>query len=170
MQNAPGLDARDCVLHITTPSFDMAVPEFYLPLTVGAKIIIASRETARDAILLANALEHFDVTLLQATPASWRLLLSANWAGRPNLKAMCGGEALSKELAVQLQSRVSELWNMYGPTETTVWSTCGHVAEIDGSQFPSESICCTAATCLSWKSRLVSSYFANYNPVFGRYE
>jgi thioesterase domain-containing protein/acyl carrier protein len=38
------------------------------------------------------------------------------------LKILCGGEALSRELADQLLPRCAELWNMYGPTETTIWS------------------------------------------------
>jgi aryl carrier-like protein len=37
---------------------------------------------------------------------------------------LCGGEALSRELANQLLQGSGELWNMYGPTETTIWSSC----------------------------------------------
>jgi acyl-CoA synthetase (AMP-forming)/AMP-acid ligase II len=63
------------------------------------------------------------VTVLQATPATWKLLLAAGWEGKADLKALCGGEALPEELARGLLDRVGELWNMYGPTETTIWST-----------------------------------------------
>jgi acyl-coenzyme A synthetase/AMP-(fatty) acid ligase len=65
---------------------------------------------------------------MQATPATWQLLLDAGWAGTSGLKVLCGGEALSQELAVALASRVGSLWNMYGPTETTIWSS---VSEVD---------------------------------------
>jgi acyl-coenzyme A synthetase/AMP-(fatty) acid ligase len=36
---------------------------------------------------------------------------------------LCGGEALTPELAAQLLARCDQVWNLYGPTETTVWST-----------------------------------------------
>ena len=60
---------------------------------------------------------------MQGTPAVWRALVEAGWQGSPNLKILCGGEALPRSLANQLLPRCRELWNMYGPTETTIWST-----------------------------------------------
>jgi hypothetical protein len=64
---------------------------------------------------------------LQATPTTWRLLLSWGWAGERGLKALCGGEPLPRSLADALLPRVGELWNLYGPTETTIWSTAERV-------------------------------------------
>ena len=64
---------------------------------------------------------------MQATPATWRLLLAAGWRGNPDLKVLCGGEALPRDLAVALLGSVGQLWNMYGPTETTIWSTAARV-------------------------------------------
>jgi len=64
---------------------------------------------------------------MQATPATWRMLIEAGWRGSSSFKALCGGEALPPEVAEGLLGRVGELWNMYGPTETTVWSTCGRI-------------------------------------------
>ena len=61
--------------------------------------------------------------MMQATPATWRMLIDSDWKGRDSLVALCGGEALSRELADQIQSRTGAVWNMYGPTETTVWSS-----------------------------------------------
>src|SRR2546423_6006431 len=60
---------------------------------------------------------------MQATPATWRMLLQAGWTGAPAMKLLCGGEALPAHLADQLLPRCAELWNMYGPTETTIWSS-----------------------------------------------
>jgi amino acid adenylation domain-containing protein len=120
MAAKPGLGASDVMLAVTTLSFDIAVTELLLPLTVGACVRIVSRETAADALLLAAALE--GATCMQATPATWTLLLEGGWAGKPDLKALCGGEALPRALADRLLPRVGELWNVYGPTETTVWS------------------------------------------------
>jgi hypothetical protein len=45
---------------------------------------------------------------------------------------LCGGEALSRELANQLTKRSISVWNMYGPTETTIWSATGEVAMGEG--------------------------------------
>lgn len=61
---------------------------------------------------------------MQATPSTWRLLIESGWEGNPSLTILCGGEALPRDLAHQLQSRCDSLWNLYGPTETTIWSTC----------------------------------------------
>jgi non-ribosomal peptide synthetase component F len=68
---------------------------------------------------------------MQATPATWKMLLLSEWNGDMNLKALCGGEALTKDLARELLSKCGELWNMYGPTETTIWSTVKRVKEED---------------------------------------
>jgi acyl-coenzyme A synthetase/AMP-(fatty) acid ligase len=96
---------------------------------VGAQVVLASHDDALDGMALQQLLETDQVTVMQATPATWRLLIESGWQGRPGLKALCGGEALSLDLAESLLTRVGELWNMYGPTETTVWSTCWRVTQ-----------------------------------------
>jgi amino acid adenylation domain-containing protein len=118
----------DCFLAVTTVSFDIAGLEIYLPLIVGAKLVIAPREVAHDAHRLAKMLDELGVTTFQATPATWEMLLGGGWAGDPALKALCGGEALTAELAGKLLRRVGSIWNLYGPTETTIWS-CIHKVE-----------------------------------------
>ncbi len=127
MARRPGLAAADILLAVTTISFDIAGLELYLPLAAGARVVLASRDTAADGALLAAAIGRHGITAMQATPATWRLLLAAGWPGSPGLKVLCGGEALPRELAVQLLDRVGELWNVYGPTETTIWSTVDRV-------------------------------------------
>ncbi|HET6343383.1 MAG TPA: amino acid adenylation domain-containing protein, partial [Myxococcota bacterium] len=123
MAREPGMGPDDVVLAVTTLSFDIAVLELHLPMSVGAKIILASREMAGDGALLLQALKREAVTVMQATPSTWRLLLGAGFAGEGRLKILCGGEPLPRDLAEQLVPKVHSLWNMYGPTETTVWST-----------------------------------------------
>ncbi len=119
----PGLSNADVVLAVTTLSFDIAVSEIWLPLTVGAKIVMVGRETAADGGLLREVLEKRQVTFIDATPATYRLLLAAGWTGSPSIKAICTGEAMPLDLARQLLPCCGSLWNGYGPTETTVWST-----------------------------------------------
>lgn len=123
MAHTPGLGEDERVLAITTTSFDIAGLELLLPLSVGATVIIADRETARDPRRLAERLQASQISLLQATPATWRLLLEAGWRGDGKLRMICGGEALSPALADRLLAAGGELWNGYGPTETTVYSS-----------------------------------------------
>jgi amino acid adenylation domain-containing protein len=127
MQRRPGLGERDRLVAVTTLSFDIAVLELLLPLAAGAEIVLASREQATDGHALRGLLEQHRATVMQATPATWRMLVEAGWRGGAGFKALCGGEALPEELAEALMERTGELWNMYGPTETTVWSTCGRI-------------------------------------------
>ena len=127
MQEEPGLLSSDRVLAVTTISFDIAVLELFLPLTVGACVIIAPADAVADAPRLIRLLETAQVTVMQATPATWRLLLQSGWQGNAGLKLLCGGEAMTRSLANQLLEKGASLWNLYGPTETTIWSAIHRV-------------------------------------------
>ncbi len=130
MGREPGLSAEDVLLAVTTLSFDIAGLELYLPLTVGARLVVASHDETADGGLLSKKIRRHGVTVMQATPTTWRLLIEAKWQGDPPLKVICGGEALPRSLATQLRLRSGSVWNMYGPTETTIWSALG-VVELD---------------------------------------
>jgi amino acid adenylation domain-containing protein len=123
MRAEPGLAPEDTLLAVTTLSFDIAGLEIYLPLVTGAKIILASRSEAADGQRLLQLIRNRKPTIIQSTPATWRMLIEAGWEGSAELKVLCGGEALPGNLTAQLLPRCSELWNMYGPTETTIWSS-----------------------------------------------
>ncbi len=133
MQAQPGIQPGDVLASVTTLSFDIAGLELYLPLISGACVVILSADTSTDGISLAQALDHYQATILQATPATWRLLVETGWPGSPGLKMLCGGEPLPLVLAQQLLQRGGELWNMYGPTETTIWSTVCHITDQDAT-------------------------------------
>ncbi len=132
MADTPGLDSGDVLLAVTTLSFDIAVLELYLPLIRGATVVVAGPEVQTSGEALARTLSSEQVTVMQATPASWKLLLGSGWAGKSDLRVLCGGELLPRDLAEELLPRCSELWNMYGPTETTVWSAARRVTSGDG--------------------------------------
>ncbi len=123
MQNAPGMTAEDKLLAVTTISFDIAGLELFLPLLTGAEIVLADKDTAKDGRALLDIIKKERITVMQATPYTWRILLEAGWGEDLPIKVICGGEAMPQELAQRLLSRASSLWNVYGPTETTVWST-----------------------------------------------
>jgi amino acid adenylation domain-containing protein len=134
MAQRPGITQKDVLLAVTTLSFDIAVLELYLPLFVGAKTVIVSQDTAVDGKRLLNAIEKYGVTMMQATPATWRLMLAENWTpDSRKIKILCGGEPFPKDLLKEVITRASSVWNMYGPTETTVWSTC---CRIDDAEAP----------------------------------
>jgi len=126
MRLCPGLDSGDVLLAVTTLSFDIAGLELFLPLMVGARVALVSREVATDAQRLGESIRTSGATVLQATPATWRMLLEAGTLPK-GLKILCGGEALSRELADALTQHSDSVWNMYGPTETTIWSTVDKV-------------------------------------------
>ncbi len=125
VQRQVHLTPEDVLLAVTTLSFDIATLELLLPLLVGARVKICPRDEVTDPPQLAAALE--EATVMQATPTLWRLLVAAGWGGKCSLKALSGGEALSRDLADQLLGRCRALWNLYGPTETTIWSSIHRV-------------------------------------------
>ncbi len=130
MQREPGLAAEDVLVAITTLAFDIAALELLLPLQTGARLVIASEEEITDGPTLLALMERTGATVLQATPGAWRILIDSGWsqpADRSPLKALCGGEALPRDLAEMILDRNAELWNVYGPTETTIWSSATRV-------------------------------------------
>ncbi len=129
MQQAPGIVGDDVLLAVTPFTFDISVLELFLPLSVGAKVVVAGPGVAVDGIALSRMIVETQATIMQATPTTWRLLVEAGWKGDDRLKILCGGESLPPDLAQPLLERCASLWNMYGPTETTIWSAVDHVQQ-----------------------------------------
>jgi len=127
MRRQPGLTDQDVVVSITSLSFDICGLEIFLPLSVGARVVLADEETIRDGFRMADLIEKSGATVMQATPATWNLLLETGWRGNKRLRMLCGGESLSRQMADRLLERGAALWNLYGPTETTIWSTLSKV-------------------------------------------
>ena len=131
---SPKISDRDTTIAVTTISFDVSVPEIYGPLTVGGRVVVASREATKDPAKLIELLTKQQPTLMSATPATWRMLLDAGFGcrrhereGNKKLKIISTGESLSRELAEELLKKCDSLWNLYGPTEITVWATACQV-------------------------------------------
>jgi len=127
MAQRPGLTHTGVLAAVTTISFDIAALELFLPLSVGACVVIARTEEASDGLRLAELLQRTRATALQATPSTWRILLEAGFRAQPGFAMLCGGEALRSDLAARLLEGDGVLWNVYGPTETTIWSTCARI-------------------------------------------
>ncbi|HVJ20633.1 MAG TPA: AMP-binding protein, partial [Polyangiaceae bacterium] len=126
----PGLGESDVMVCVASLCFDMSVPDLFLPVIVGAKLVIATEDETVDGERLARLLRDQGATLMQATPAGWRVLLESSWQGQDTLRAICAGEALPSELAIALGKRVPVLWNGYGPTECTVYTSFEQVGAL----------------------------------------
>jgi amino acid adenylation domain-containing protein len=133
MGQSPGFSAQDVLLAVTTLSFDISVLELFLPISVGGKVVIAPRESIADGHQLLDMITDHQITVMQATPTTWHLLIAAGWDKKDNFKALCGGEPMPSDLAGELLQRASSVWNLYGPTETTVWSTCHRINRHDST-------------------------------------
>jgi amino acid adenylation domain-containing protein len=127
MEREPGLTEDGTFVSVTTLSFDIAALELFLPLMTGGRLVIATKDEVIDGFRLLSLLRQTQATVMQATPAGWRILLEAGWKGDPQLKVLCGGEALPRDLADLLLAASSDVWNLYGPTETTIWSSATRI-------------------------------------------
>jgi amino acid adenylation domain-containing protein len=123
MAKRPGCNAKDYFLAATTICFDIAALELFLPLITGASVEILSDAISKNGVRFREKIENSPATLIQGTPATWKMLIAAGLGKIPRVKALCGGEAWDSALADQLLDRAGEVWNMYGPTETTIWSS-----------------------------------------------
>ncbi len=132
MQRRLSLGPADELLAVTPLSFDISALELFLPLSVGGTVVLADTATASDGARLRDALAEIRPSVMQATPATWQMLLEAGWEGTPGLTLLCGGEALPPGLAARLRRRGAALWNVYGPTETTIWSTAARIDDDGG--------------------------------------
>ncbi len=130
MAEEPGLGPEDRLLALTTISFDIAALELFLPVWVGARSVVADSASAMDGRTILHLIEQHEITTLQATPVTWRMIVDAGWPATP-LRVLSGGEALAVDLAHELTAHSDEVWNLYGPTETTVWSTCQRLSSGD---------------------------------------
>ncbi|KAI0515270.1 polyketide synthase [Xylaria bambusicola] len=130
-KHEPGCNEHDRLLAITTISFDMSALELLLPILSGATMIIANTSAVRNPRELIDLMDCHQVTILQATPATWTMLLESGWEGKPRLsKIICGGEPLSRQLADRLLASADSVWNVYGPCETG-YGSVGRVTEGD---------------------------------------
>ncbi|MGO4757787.1 AMP-binding protein, partial [Streptomyces sp. 2MCAF27] len=123
----PGLGADDRVLALTPLSFDISALELFLPLILGATVVMAPPAANTDPELLAATIAEGGVSVVQATPTTWRILLASGWTDGHGRVLLSGGEPLDPQLARDLLATGGTLWNLYGPTEATVWATAARV-------------------------------------------
>ncbi|MCJ1441372.1 MAG: hypothetical protein MMC23_001858 [Stictis urceolatum] len=129
MQRKPGCGPGDRLLAVATVSFDMSILDLLLPLASGATTVIAQTCELRDPGALLELMERHAITMIQATPSFFQMLLDGGWQGKPRLaKILTAGEPISRRLLDRLLACVDVVWNGYGPTEATVYSSVGMVS------------------------------------------
>ncbi|MBY0379009.1 MAG: amino acid adenylation domain-containing protein, partial [Burkholderiales bacterium] len=126
--------SKDIILAVTPITFDISGLEIFLPLINGAKLILASEKSSIDPYRIRHLLEKWQVTIMQATPSTWQLLIESGWNNYSGIKIISGGEALNNNLALKLHTMNADLWNVYGPTETTIWSTAYQIHQVDSEK------------------------------------
>lgn len=131
MREKISFSQKDIFLAITPITFDISTVEIYLPLLTGASFVFVDNFTRYDPSKLNYFFSKFNISIMQATPITWQMLIESGWKNKEKIKIICGGEALSVNLAEKLRATTDEVWNFYGPTETTVWSTFYKIASID---------------------------------------
>ena len=133
MQQEPGCSREDRLLAVASVSFDISIADMFLPLVSGATLVIAQTHELRDPDALLELMQRHAVTMTQATPSFWQMLLDNGWQVEPRLaKIVTAGEPLSRRLAERLLACADAVWNAYGPSEATIYASMGRVKQHDG--------------------------------------
>nr|WP_256390450.1 non-ribosomal peptide synthetase [Pseudomonas yamanorum] len=124
MQQAYGLQPQDGVLQKTPFSFDVSVWEFFWPLIIGARLVMAAPGDHRDPLKLIELIVHHQVSTLHFVPSMLQAFLQDPTVERcSSLKRIvCSGEALPVDAQQQVFARLpgAGLYNLYGPTEAAI--------------------------------------------------
>ena len=138
------LNKNERWLSITTVCFDISIFEMFFPIICGITLVIGKKRMLIDMRMLKNTILNDNITIMQATPVTWKLLTKFDKTIIKNLIVLCGGDKLENELAKILYENSREVWNLYGPTETTIWSSANKLETsedisigkpIDGTSF-----------------------------------
>ena len=125
----PGLVAGESMVCVSSLSFDASVAELFATLAAGATLVVAEMEDVADGTRLGRILTDNGVDVVLATPTVWRLLREPTRSLDHTMRAWCGAEAITQDLADALAAEHDAAWNLYGPTETTVWSNADRLVE-----------------------------------------
>jgi amino acid adenylation domain-containing protein len=118
----------DRVLWLTTFAFDISALELFVALAAGAAVVVANDRMRMEPAGLGRLLQQERVTVVQATPTTWRQMLPGVRGLLRGRRVLCGGEPLTAALAEELLAEGGHVYNLYGPTETTIWSTAARLS------------------------------------------
>ena len=123
MQDTFHLAEAERVLQKTPFSFDVSVWEFFWPLLVGARLVIAKPGGHKDSAYLIQVIAEQNITTIHFVPSMLQIFLDSHDIAKcASLKrVICSGEALSHELQERFFNCLDAgLYNLYGPTEAAV--------------------------------------------------
>ncbi|MFQ6397929.1 amino acid adenylation domain-containing protein, partial [Nocardia sp. KC 131] len=133
------LTADDVYLQKTATTFDVSLWGYFLPLLVGAKLVVAAPDGHRDPLYVAETIARHGVTITDFVP-SMLTVFAANATVDQcvSLRAVFViGEALPPETAAGFRAISSAgLHNLYGPTEAAVSVTWWEVTAADTVTVP----------------------------------
>src|SRR5438034_9892532 len=72
MQQATGVTATDVYLHTASISFSSSVRQLLLPLSVGASVVVATRDEIGAPLVLFATIKEQGVTVIDLVPSYWR--------------------------------------------------------------------------------------------------
>lgn len=121
------LSHKDLFLALTDYTFDISLIELLMPLALGASIVLTEHGVVADGKKIKHYLKNFDISLIQATPLTWEILLKNGWRNDGVTRILVGGEKFKTSLALKLDYEKENVWNVYGPTETSMWSMIYHL-------------------------------------------
>ncbi|RBO90906.1 non-ribosomal peptide synthase protein (TIGR01720 family)/amino acid adenylation domain-containing protein, partial [Nocardia puris] len=139
MQSEYGLTTDDVVLQKTPATFDVSVWEFFWPLQIGARLVVAKPDGHRDPAYLADVIAAERVSVTHFVPSMLAVFVADGAAARCTALRMvfASGEALPPKPAHRLRELTgARLHNLYGPTEAAVDVTYHEVTEADTDTVP----------------------------------
>ncbi len=126
-----GVNSADSYLHTASISFSSSVRQLMLPLSLGAKVVIATADQIRDQLALFELIKQQAVTVIDIVPSYWRSCIQSLASMEPaeresllsnNLRLiLSASEPLPPDVPRDWMfgfRHQARLMNMFGQTET----------------------------------------------------
>ncbi|NSL90991.1 amino acid adenylation domain-containing protein [Chitinophaga sp. Mgbs1] len=154
--------AEEVILQKTNFTFDVSVPEIFMPLCLGAKMVLCPADDVASPPRLAALIARHAVTCVHFVPSmlnEFIPFLTDNTLHRQLASVrhvMVSGEALSPQTAARwYEQMTAPLHNLYGPTEASIEVTCYDVAPGDATVLIGKPIANTGIYILDQWNRLM---------------
>ncbi|RZH27445.1 peptide synthetase [Acinetobacter pittii] len=134
------ITADDVIMAVTPFHHDMSVFDVFASMAVGATLVMPSFEQSKNAVVWANLVDRYKVTLWSSVPAIVDMLFSV--AQKEQLQSLRliaqGGDYIKPSLISKLREQLpnARLFSLGGPTETTIWSIWHEINEQDQEIIP----------------------------------
>lgn len=135
--------ASDVAIQKTSFCFDASIWEFFWPLMVGMKVVVAKPDGHRDPYYLSQLIDQEKITIIHFVPSMLEAFLSMEETTKSSSSLLtslkhiiCGGEALKLDHILKIRNLLPDvaIHNSYGPTEASVgvsnWDVPLDVSEI----------------------------------------